>query len=173
MLAEGRIYKKLMLTLDFAKNGPGKEEAAAFVKNYLPVMIRSANGDEENLRFIPDADPDFSVGENGLSCSVALLGLPRHPAMVYESITTFCLFLALFILWQRNPALPEGRIFGLFVVVLFTLRFLYEFLKENQVEFEDSLSLNMGQFLSIPMILAGMWILRRSFSAGTGNNPSK
>jgi len=173
VVAEGRTYKKLMLTLDFAKNGPGKEEATAFVKNYLPVMIRSANGDEENLRVIPDAEPDFSAGENGLSCSVALLGLPRHPAMVYESISTFCLFLALFLLWQKNPSLPEGRIFGLFVVLLFTLRFFYEFLKENQVEFEDSLSLNMGQFLSIPMILAGIWILSRSFSTDKGSVPSK
>jgi prolipoprotein diacylglyceryltransferase len=156
------------LTLNFANGSLGREEAIAFVKNYLPAMIRSANGDEENLRFIPGAEPELLAVDNGLSCSVALLGLPRHPAMVYESISNFCLFLLLFFIWKRNSALPEGRIFGIFVVVLFTLRFFYEFLKENQVEFEDSLSLNMGQYLSIPMILAGLWILLRSSSVGQG-----
>ena len=170
---EGRTYKKLILTLNFANGGLGKEDANAFVKNYLPAMIRSANGDEENLRFIPGTEPGFSAIDNGLSCSVSLLGLPRHPAMVYESISNLCLFLLLFLIWQRNPVLPEGRIFGLFVVVLFTLRFFYEFLKENQVDFEDSLALNMGQYLSIPMILAGLWILLRSYSAGPGRNHPK
>ena len=173
LVLDGRMYKKLILSLQFARGGPAKEEAVAYIRDFLPVMIRSANGDEENLRILPNSDPVFSEGENGYACSVILLGLPRHPAMVYESLSTFCLFLLLFFMWKRNPELPEGRIFGLFVVILFSLRFFYEFLKENQVEFEDQLSLNMGQFLSIPMILTGFWILFRSFSAGHGRVPTK
>jgi prolipoprotein diacylglyceryltransferase len=47
------------------------------------------------------------------------------------------------------------------VVVLFSLRFFYEFLKENQVEFEDNLSLNMGQILSIPLVLFGLFLIFR------------
>jgi prolipoprotein diacylglyceryltransferase len=59
--------------------------------------------------------------------------------------------------------LPEGRIFGIFLVVLWGLRFSYEFLKENQEAFEASLPLNMGQILSIPLFIAGVVILVRSF----------
>ena len=55
--------------------------------------------------------------------------------------------------------MPEGLLFGTFLIILFGLRFIYEFLKENQVEFEDSMKLNMGQILSIPLVIAGIWIL--------------
>ena len=58
--------------------------------------------------------------------------------------------------------LPEGRIFGYFMIILWSLRFAYEFLKENQVPFEDRLPLNMGQFLSIPLVIIGIFILIRS-----------
>jgi phosphatidylglycerol---prolipoprotein diacylglyceryl transferase len=90
--------------------------------------------------------------------------VPRHPAQLYEAISSFVIFLALLWLWrQRKELTPRGRIFGLFVVVLFSLRFLYEFLKEPQVGFEESMALNMGQILSIPLILAGLYILIRSY----------
>lgn len=86
--------------------------------------------------------------------------IARHPAQLYESISTFLIFLLLFYLWNRKKAdLPEGILFGTFLIVLFGLRFVYEFFKENQVDFEDSMSLNMGQILSIPPVIAGIWIL--------------
>ena len=90
--------------------------------------------------------------------------VPRHTAQLYESISSFIIFLSLLFLWrQRKQFTPRGRIFGLFVVILFSLRFLYEFLKEPQVGFEESMALNMGQILSIPLILAGLFILIRSY----------
>jgi prolipoprotein diacylglyceryltransferase len=89
-------------------------------------------------------------------------GIPRHPAMVYESLSTFLLFILLFGFWHRyRHQWPEGRLFGIFVVVLFSLRFFYEFLKENQSDFEDNLSLNMGQILSIPLVLFGVYLILR------------
>lgn len=90
--------------------------------------------------------------------------LPRHPAQLYESLS--CVALFLFLLWvysRYKAALPEGRIFGLFLIILFSLRFFYEFLKENQVDFENNLALNMGQILSIPLVLIGVYVLWRSF----------
>lgn len=90
--------------------------------------------------------------------------VPRHPAQLYESISSFLLFIGLLWLWScYKGAIPRGRLFGLFVVILFTLRILYEFLKEPQVGFEASLSFNMGQLLSIPLIIAGLYILVRSY----------
>jgi len=94
---------------------------------------------------------------------IRILGIQRHPAQLYESISCLLLFIFLFSIWNKYKAnLPEGRIFGLFLVILWTLRFFYEFLKENQVSFENSMPLNMGQLLSIPLIIVGIYILIRS-----------
>lgn len=87
---------------------------------------------------------------------------PRHPTQLYESLSVFLLFVLLFWLWKKyKGALPKGLLFGLFVTFLFTFRFLVEFMKENQVDFEDTMALNMGQILSIPLILIGLYILFR------------
>ena len=95
--------------------------------------------------------------------------VPRHPAQLYESISSFLLFLALYFLWSRLKSVtPRGRIFGLFVVILFTLRVLYEFLKENQVDKENfllqTIGLNIGQLLSLPLIIIGLIVLIRSYT---------
>jgi phosphatidylglycerol---prolipoprotein diacylglyceryl transferase len=107
----------------------------------------------------------FTRQDNGsLAVKVPVAGIARHPAQLYESISCVFLFLLLFWIWKKhngNP--PEGRIFGLFMVILWSLRFSYEFLKENQVNFENSMPLNMGQILSIPLFIAGVIILIRSY----------
>ncbi|NHF58641.1 hypothetical protein FK220_004780 [Flavobacteriaceae bacterium TP-CH-4] len=54
---------------------------------------------------------------------------------------------------------PNGLILGVFLVVFFLARFLIEFFKENQVGFEDAMTLNMGQILSIPFIIVGLVII--------------
>ena len=95
---------------------------------------------------------------------IQTFGIARHPAQLYEAISCVALFLfLLFIWWKHKINLPEGRIFGYFMIILWSLRFVYEFLKENQVSFEDTLPLNMGQILSIPLVLIGVYILIRSY----------
>lgn len=99
-----------------------------------------------------------------LAARVSTFGIARHPAQLYEAFSCVLLFLVLFGIWNRYKAnLPPGRIFGIFMIVLWSLRFLYEFLKENQVDFEDTLPLNMGQILSIPLVVVGVVVLWRSF----------
>ena len=91
-------------------------------------------------------------------------GIPRHPSQLYESISCVILFILLFAIWNKHRAkLPAGRLLGIFLIVCFGLRFIYEFLKENQVTFENSLPINMGQILSIPLVLAGFVVLFISF----------
>lgn len=86
--------------------------------------------------------------------------IPRHPAQLYEAIYCFVLFLFLFWLWKtKRDDFKNGFLTGWFLIILFTLRFVDEFLKINQVPFEDDLVLNMGQWLSIPFVVAGILIL--------------
>ncbi len=88
---------------------------------------------------------------------------PRHPAQLYEAI--FCLFLFLYMyrFWKNKiQTVGPGYMFGFFCIVLWSERFLDEFLKENQSAFENGMSLNMGQLLSIPFILVGIYMVWRS-----------
>ncbi|MBT1705824.1 prolipoprotein diacylglyceryl transferase [Chryseosolibacter indicus] len=83
--------------------------------------------------------------------------VPRHPAQLYEAICYFLIFAVMIRLYKTKRAkLRNGFLFGLLLVLIFTARFIIEFFKENQVGFEDSMTLNMGQLLSLPYILIGL-----------------
>ncbi|MFY0598085.1 MAG: prolipoprotein diacylglyceryl transferase [Cyclobacteriaceae bacterium] len=88
------------------------------------------------------------------------LGTVRHAAQLYEAGYCIVLTLLLFWLWkEKRFVLPAGFSFGLFMFLLWTLRFFDEFFKMNQEAFEEDLPLNMGQMLSIPMALVGLGIM--------------
>jgi phosphatidylglycerol---prolipoprotein diacylglyceryl transferase len=94
--------------------------------------------------------------------------LPRHPTQIYEAIGYLITFVTLFTYYRRRGnTLRPGRLFGIFLIMLFGTRFIVEFYKENQVEFEqgllNSFGMNMGQLLSLPFIIIGLFILVRSF----------
>ena len=83
--------------------------------------------------------------------------LPRHPVQLYEAISYFIIFAVLMILYKlKRNRLKNGFFFGLGSVLFFAARFIIEFVKEDQVGFEEGMTLNMGQLLSIPYILAGV-----------------
>jgi phosphatidylglycerol---prolipoprotein diacylglyceryl transferase len=83
--------------------------------------------------------------------------LPRHPAQLYEAISYFIIFAFMMILYKKmRDRLKNGFFFGLATVLFFTARFIIEFVKENQVGFEDGMTLNMGQLLSLPYIVVGI-----------------
>lgn len=84
--------------------------------------------------------------------------LPRHPSQLYESLSYFLIFLVAYLLYKYKGQLfkiGSYFYFGLSIFGIFFMRFLLEYTKENQKGFEDSLSFNMGQLLSIPFILIG------------------
>ena len=83
--------------------------------------------------------------------------IPRHPAQLYEAISYFLIFIIMMILYTRmSDKLKNGFFFGLGLVLCFTARFIIEFVKENQVGFEDGMLFNMGQLLSLPYIALGL-----------------
>ncbi len=90
---------------------------------------------------------------------------PRHPSQLYESLSCLALFVLLMWIWSlKKQNTRHGLLTGIFMVVLFTLRFLYEFLKENQSDFENLMTINMGQWLSIPGVVFGLIVLFVAFN---------
>jgi prolipoprotein diacylglyceryl transferase len=91
--------------------------------------------------------------------------VPCHPTQLYEAFSYLALFFALwYFYWKTDKKNQTGFLFGLFMVVLWSLRFFIEFLKQAQVEGREDWvfnSLNTGQVLSIPLVLIGFWLMFR------------
>ena len=89
--------------------------------------------------------------------------VPRHPAMLYEALAYFSAFCVLYYAHRKTAIMQfPGRLFGITLAGCFLARFLIEFVKENQVPFEQRLPLDMGQLLSIPFILVGVYLIYSS-----------
>ena len=89
---------------------------------------------------------------------------PRHPSQLYEAICYLISFAALvYFYWKTNARNKEGFLFGSFLILIFTARFFIEFLKENQEAFEEGMFFNMGQLLSIPFVLTGIYMVCRTW----------
>ena len=87
--------------------------------------------------------------------------LPRHPAQLYEAAAYLLIFACLFYLYKKNTVQQKpGYLFGLLLILVFSARFIIEFVKENQETFENGQLLNMGQILSLPLIAAGIYFLQ-------------
>jgi phosphatidylglycerol---prolipoprotein diacylglyceryl transferase len=103
--------------------------------------------------------------------------VPRHPTQLYEAFSYLIIFFILFFRYKKlNMKLADGQLFGLFLALVFGARFIIEFFKENQVEFEGllqkftyntiGLHLNMGQLLSVPFVALGLYFIFKSLLAG-------
>lgn len=88
--------------------------------------------------------------------------IPRHPAQLYESISYLIIFaLLMYFYWKTDKKNEPGFLTGTFMTLIFSARFLIEFIKEDQVAFESGMALNMGQWLSIPLIIIGLFLMFR------------
>ncbi len=84
----------------------------------------------------------------------------KHPTQLYEALSYFIIFLVCLTAYRKKDGkLHSGRLFGWWLVALFGMRFLIEFVKEEQVSFEQGMTLDMGQWLSLPFILAGITLV--------------
>lgn len=101
--------------------------------------------------------------------------LPRHPAQLYEALCYLVSFFVLmYLYWKTSAKKRMGFIFGSFLILIFTARFVIEFVKEVQEPWEADMILDMGQILSIPFILVGIFMLWYSGKLlDSGNNAAK
>lgn len=96
--------------------------------------------------------------------------VPRHPTQLYEALAYLLIFaigISLYQYWRKSQhmrttspiAVGSGFYFGYCIMTIFTFRFFVEFLKKEQVDFEQGMLLDMGQLLSIPLVLVGLWCM--------------
>jgi prolipoprotein diacylglyceryltransferase len=108
----------------------------------------------------PEPDKlDYQIQKQGrdLVLTAGVYGMPRYPTQIMEALAYLLIFLLLFrIYYRKGTAIKNGFYIGLFMLLVFLARFFIEFIKEDQEAFEKSMALNMGQLLSIPLILAGL-----------------
>lgn len=101
-----------------------------------------------------------AIQHNPQFAEALALVLPKHPTQLYEAFGYVFVFLILyFMYWKTDARKYGGYIFGVFLVLLWMVRFIVEFVKGSQGGFEETLGLlSTGQWLSIPFILAGVYL---------------
>ena len=93
-----------------------------------------------------------------------IFSAPSHPTQLYEAAIYLLVFaVCMWLYWKRDAQKREGLIFGVAMVMIFVGRFLVEFVKNDQVGFEEGMTLNMGQWLSIPFVIIGIASIVYSF----------
>jgi phosphatidylglycerol:prolipoprotein diacylglycerol transferase len=148
----------------FFNKGVSAEKA----RNFTDITARNLLSNSLTEYFASDQLSETANGllldDGKLGSRITTYGIARHPAQLYESISCVILFLFLFWIFAREKEnLPAGRLLGIFLIWCFGLRFFFEFLKENQEPFEEGMLLNMGQILSIPLVIAGIIIVALSY----------
>lgn len=116
------------------------------------------------LTQIPDVNKAYEAIETNPQFTETLNAIPfRYPAQLYEAIGYVFVFAILFYLyWKTEARNKQGFLFGVFLVLLWTVRFLVEYVKESQGGFEENpifSALSTGQWLSIPFIIAGIYFI--------------
>ena len=87
----------------------------------------------------------------------------RHPAQLYEAIAYLIIFAVIVLIYRKHKdKIGSGFYFGFCIATIFTFRFFIEFCKEVQVDFEQGMTFDMGQLLSIPFIIGGIWLMLHS-----------
>lgn len=169
--AEGFVPIKILI--EFEKSEANTyEEYAQYLEGRVNNFLSYNPYVREHIH--QDGPIDYKLGQDESGQYFAIINahaISRYPAQLYESISCILLFALLFWIWNKyKENLAEGRLFGIFLMVCFGLRFIYEFLKENQVDFENSLPINMGQILSIPFVLWGAYLFIQSYRKKSQSN---
>lgn len=138
---------------------------------FVGALIRMGNLFNHEIYGGPTDSPwGFSFVENvgaWMRGAEPVMTVPCHPTQIYEALSYLLLFVVLMLMyWKWNAQRRQGLIFGVFFTVLFSARFLIEYVKNVQEPWEvdmiASIGMNMGQLLSVPFIVVGVWLIVRA-----------
>jgi phosphatidylglycerol---prolipoprotein diacylglyceryl transferase len=161
----------LKINIRFARTVKDENKVRHFGALVLPDDMSRYHFD--NNVFLPPGDSlQYTVErrDKRLVLSALIGGVPRHPSQIYEAASYLLIFLILlFLYYALEKRLRNGFLFGMFLFLVFIARFFIEYVKQNQESFEDAMSLNMGQLLSIPFVIAGLALIFLKWPKKAGN----
>jgi phosphatidylglycerol:prolipoprotein diacylglycerol transferase len=159
------FYQRLYIDVNFKRGKMPENQAINYATGMLMRGYERFEGMYDNLLIDPSRlEPQIRLEKGRTTVTLSLFGKPRHPSQIYE--TLFCLLLMgiTFWLWSaRRYQLPEGFIAATFIILLFSFRFIVEFIKKEQVASEKDMTFNIGQNLSIPAVLFGILLMVWAF----------
>lgn len=150
----------ITLQIRFKQGINDDEVLRCFIENKVKKLLSTGYNTLENIAE-PKASPlSYTIQKQGkaYAANINTIGIVRHPAQLYESITCIFVFILLMGIWKKRKHNPrEGSLAGLFMTIVFTLRIIHEMLKDGEVVFSNSwMSITNAQMLSIPVILLGI-----------------
>jgi phosphatidylglycerol:prolipoprotein diacylglycerol transferase len=151
----------VQINIHFNRKIKDERSINEFGRVFLPADLKRYNFDNNILPPGSDSMSNHISQKNKLFVlSARIDAVPRYPTQIYEAMSyLFIFFVLLLIYYKLDKRLREGFIFGLFLILVFSARFIIEFVKQNQESFEDALTLNMGQILSIPFVAGGIVLI--------------
>lgn len=155
--------------LVISKGSFTKEDLSGILAQDIKYALTRFNSSQEYLAEPVETPLNFEIVErpSDYLVTVKTFGRVKYPTQIYEAASYFVIFLVLLGLWVKfKSRLPEGLLLGLFLISVFGMRFVWEFLKEVQVDFEQSMQFNMGQLLSIPLVLIGLVLIALALKKG-------
>jgi prolipoprotein diacylglyceryl transferase len=159
---EGLEYPVLMMEATFDPRIGTAERAIDYLTAAGSYFQKFAPADQ-NVILPPN--PQFAVDPTTTNLVIKgeVWGIPRYPTQIIEALGYFLVYLLLWWLYlSRSAGQKEGFLFGSFLVLVFGFRFFIEYMKEDQVAFESTMALNMGQWLSVPLVVAGAYFIWQS-----------
>ncbi len=159
-ITDSIVYPIYDLQIQFDGSAQGN---AAGLENFIRRSIASNinNFSSENINILfPDGFTIIWDDAKTYLAHVQILGVPRGPTQLFEAMAYLLIFLILmWFFYNTKVRKRRGFLFGMFLVLLFGFRFFIEFLKEIQVANEATMNLNLGQQLSIPLVLIGLTMM--------------
>jgi prolipoprotein diacylglyceryl transferase len=169
--ASKEISNPIQISLHFKNNDYKEQQIRGYLEQNIKRVLTQYEDITAHINEPADQPLDYTLNANpdgSFTAVISTYAVTRHATQVYEALTSLLLALILFTVWTiKKENTPHGQLFGLFLIILFGLRFFHELFKENQVDFENVIPLNMGQWLSIPLVLIGLYVYIRSLIKGT------
>jgi phosphatidylglycerol:prolipoprotein diacylglycerol transferase len=153
----------LKMVLAPKENAVDNMDKAMYIGKSFIKLSDSFIDSTEYHYFSPHRIPNVYQAGNYFVVEVPVGIIPRFPTQIWESLSYFVLFFILmFGYWKKQWFRREGLLFGVFLVFLFGARFIIEFWKEEQTDLTGESSITMGQWLSIPAVIVGAFIIYRA-----------
>ncbi|MBT8180993.1 MAG: prolipoprotein diacylglyceryl transferase [Eudoraea sp.] len=169
-VAIGAFFVRLGNFFNSEINGKITDESFIFATKFVRDSDDMPAGSALQITKEETVNAAYAALENNPKFAEYFSAIPfRHPAQLYEGVAYIFVFLILYYFyWKTDKKNQSGFLFGLFLVLLWTIRFFVEFVKKSQGGFEETLGLlSTGQWLSIPFILVGLYFMFRKKGATT------